>query len=94
VGSAVNDAYTNPILGLGVAVSKRIIISENRVEVPSEMFAIGESRYSSDKANPIPEPQVDWIGSKLVLAYSVHHSIRAGTVKNTTNSFAMAISQR
>src|SRR4030095_8640733 len=46
VGSAVNYAYTNPILGLGVAVSKRIIVSEDQVEVPSEMFAIGESRYA------------------------------------------------
>lgn len=57
VGSAVNDpytTYTNPILGLGVAVSKRTITSENQVEVPSEMFAIGESRYLSDKANPYP----------------------------------------
>src|ERR1044071_6203551 len=54
VGSVVNYAYTNPILGLGVSASKRIIVSENQVKAPSEMFAIGESRYANDKANPYP----------------------------------------
>src|SRR6266496_4507719 len=47
VGSVVNYANTNLNLGLGVAVSRQIIISEHQVKVPSEMFAIGESRYAN-----------------------------------------------
>jgi prepilin-type N-terminal cleavage/methylation domain-containing protein/prepilin-type processing-associated H-X9-DG protein len=53
-GSVVNYAYTNPILGLGVSASKQRTTTERQVRVPSEMFAIGESRYASARTNPTP----------------------------------------
>jgi prepilin-type N-terminal cleavage/methylation domain-containing protein/prepilin-type processing-associated H-X9-DG protein len=53
-GSVVKYAYTNAHLGLGTKITWQIEVSENEVKVPSEMFAIGESRYANAKANPFP----------------------------------------
>src|SRR5437773_4057785 len=53
-GSMVNYAYTNANLGLGTKISRQIAVSENAVKVPSEMFAIGESKYANAMANPFP----------------------------------------
>ena len=59
-GSAVNYGYTNADLGLGAKVAGQIAASENQVKVPSEMFAIGESRYANAKENSCGGGQ-DWL---------------------------------
>jgi len=54
IGSVVNYARTDARFGLGATVSRDTVVSENQVKFPSEMFAIGESRYANAKANPFP----------------------------------------
>jgi prepilin-type N-terminal cleavage/methylation domain-containing protein/prepilin-type processing-associated H-X9-DG protein len=53
-GSVVNYADTNAHLGLGTKITWQIEVSENEVKVPSEMFAIGESKYANAKENSFP----------------------------------------
>jgi prepilin-type N-terminal cleavage/methylation domain-containing protein/prepilin-type processing-associated H-X9-DG protein len=53
-GSVVNYAYTNAHLGLGTKITWQIEVFENEVKVPSEMFAIGESKYANAKENSFP----------------------------------------
>jgi prepilin-type processing-associated H-X9-DG protein/prepilin-type N-terminal cleavage/methylation domain-containing protein len=53
-GSVVNYAYIEGQLGLGAKVALQAAVPENQVKVPSEMFAIGESRYASAKENQLP----------------------------------------
>src|SRR5437773_524356 len=53
-GAVVNYAYTNANLGLGTKISRQTVVGENEVKVPSEMFAIGESKYANAMANPFP----------------------------------------
>ena len=53
-GSVVNYADTDGNLGLGSKIARQSAVAENQVKVPSEMFAIGESRYSSETENPFP----------------------------------------
>ena len=53
-GSVVNYAHANANLGLGTKTARQIVVSENEVKVPSEMFAIGESKYANAKENSFP----------------------------------------
>jgi prepilin-type processing-associated H-X9-DG protein len=53
-GSDVNYGYTNANLGLGSKIAWQTAASEDQIKVPSEMFAIGESRYANAKANSFP----------------------------------------
>jgi hypothetical protein len=53
-GSVVNYAYTNANLGRGTKITWQIAVFENEVKVPSEMFAIGESKYANPKENSFP----------------------------------------
>jgi prepilin-type N-terminal cleavage/methylation domain-containing protein/prepilin-type processing-associated H-X9-DG protein len=41
-------------LGLGSRIQRQQPVPESRVKVPSQMFAIGESRYLNPKANSFP----------------------------------------
>jgi prepilin-type N-terminal cleavage/methylation domain-containing protein/prepilin-type processing-associated H-X9-DG protein len=50
-GSVVDYAYIDGQLGLGAKVALQAAVSESQVKVPSEMFAIGESRYDNAKKN-------------------------------------------
>jgi prepilin-type processing-associated H-X9-DG protein len=49
-GSLVNYSTSTNRFGLGTKAGQKII-SENEVAVPTEMFAIGESKYLSARAN-------------------------------------------
>jgi prepilin-type processing-associated H-X9-DG protein len=49
-----SDWRSDAHLGLGTKISWQIEVFENEVKVPSEMFAIGESRYANAQANSFP----------------------------------------
>jgi prepilin-type N-terminal cleavage/methylation domain-containing protein/prepilin-type processing-associated H-X9-DG protein len=49
-GSVANSSNSSNRLGLGTKAGQKIV-SENEVAVPSEMFAIGESKYLNARAN-------------------------------------------
>lgn len=53
-GSVVPYARLNLDLGLGTKIQRQDPVPEDRVKVPSEMFAVGESRYLNAKENSWP----------------------------------------
>jgi len=92
-GSVVNYAYTNAHLGLGTKITWQIEVFENEVKVPSEMFAIGESKYANAKANSFPGGAGGEDTIECGIGKFGSHSTRVGTVRNTTWFFAMGMSQ-